>query len=195
MVADDCIKLVPPQRSCSCIDRDILRSPLTSCIHVRAAHPASADMAGQPRRLVAARFCRGTPSEGGRGVKAASQSTAACRMSMSMMSRQRHWPLPNPARGSLSSSRRLFMSGGTGTACPERRSPSATTLDSQQSFCHGHRSPARPHDASRSPLGSGGTERSIEQVSGAGIDWGSVPVVDSKERRGERFSRVGEGQG
>ena len=150
-------------------------------------------MAGQPRRLIAARFCRRTPSEGGRGVTAASQSTAACRMSMSMMSRQRHWPLPNPApRFSFKALAVCCVRLDRG-AYPERRNPSVveragrpqrwiTPLQgqapsgSQGPVATKHRSPARPHDASRSPLGSGGTGGSISRVSGAGIDWGVIPA-------------------
>lgn len=84
-------------------------------------------------------------------------------------------------------------------ACPERRNPSVmeragrpqsgshsarpSSFELATLFRHGHRSPARPLDASRSPLGSGGTGRSISQVSGAGIDWGAIPASPGRHAR------------
>ncbi len=111
------------------------------------------------------------------------------------MSRQRHWPLPNPAPRFSSGVLAVWLRpAGLGGPLPSTKTPpwwkepariakvgrtfaEPGPLRTRNSpFATKHRSPARPHDASRSPLGSGGTGGSISQDFGAGIDWGIIPV-------------------
>jgi hypothetical protein len=119
--------------------------------------------------------CCWTPSEGGAGLRRrrSRRLRAECRCRIVEAA-----PLAaaRAPRAVLYKFSPCVASGWTGVPAPERRNPSAATPDPQRSFRHGHRSPARPHDASRSPLGSGGTGRSIQQVLEAGIDWGIVPA-------------------
>ena len=141
-----------------------------------------------------------TPSEGGRGVgrRRSRRLRAECRCRCVEAA-----PLATAqprAAVLFSCSRRLVTSGRTGRASPIDENPSVvegagrprrwiTPLQgqahsgSQGPVATKHRSPARPHDASRSPLGSGGTGRSIGQVSGAGIDWGAIPASPGRPAR------------
>ena len=162
------------------------------------------------RRLVAARVWNAIRGRA-RG-RAASQSTAACRMSMSSV---------EAAPLAASRAPRAVLYGvfavwlrpaGLGGPLPSTKTPprwngqagrkggshlcAARSLGLARPFRRKDRSPARPHDASRSPLGSGGTGRSISEVLGAGISWRVVPGgrrLRARERRGEPFSHPGEG--
>jgi hypothetical protein len=65
-------------------------------------------------RRLPPRGCEVNAIRGRRGAKAASQSTAACRMSMSMCRSSATGRCPSPARGSLLSSRRVLRPAGPG---------------------------------------------------------------------------------
>ncbi len=90
-----------------------------------------------------------------RGVRAASQSTAACRCRCRVESvEQRHWPLPEPrarfsfgfvVNGSPARTRACLLS-----PADERHLHGCEPATARD---HEHRHSARPHDASRSPLG------------------------------------------
>jgi hypothetical protein len=131
-----------------------------------------------------ARSERKRDPEGGRRAKAASQSTAACRMSMSMCRRSATCRLPVPARGSLNSLRRVLRPAGP-RCLPRMTKP-----------LRGGRRPANRRDGShpcgagllrarkaltpRTPLSRPASRRlarwRTSEVSQAGIDWEVVPA-------------------
>ncbi len=109
------------------------------------------------------------------------------------VSKQRHWPLPEPRARFSMSSRRVLRPAGPGclprTTKPLRGGRSQLRSQKRFHFCrtcsfglarpcrHGHRSPARPHDASRQHPWSGGTSGRISEVLGEGIDCGFIPAM------------------
>jgi hypothetical protein len=166
---------------------------------VESCHPRRSF---QPRRLPPRGFERKRNPEGGAGSGGVAVDGCVPNVDVEM-SKQRHWPLPEPrARLSCGVLAVWLRPAGLGgplpsTKTPPRwkeatptvgmgRIPAAPRSFELAKLCrHGHRSPARPLDASRSPLGSGGTRWRISEVWEAGIDWRTIPAVFPSPLAGE----------
>jgi hypothetical protein len=176
--------------------------------------PCAGGLHGRASRRLSPRRSEENAIRGRARGRAASQSTAACRMSMSSV---------EAAPLAASRAPRAVLYGvfavwlrpaGLGGPLPSTKTPprwnrqagrkggshlcAARSLGLARPFRREDRSPARPHDASRNPLGSGGTGRSISEVFGAGISWRVVPGgtrLRARERRGEPSpGRRGQGE-